>query len=86
MISMNDIDKLHTAEKVTSVALTAYDDQLTSAVAKSINLTANTGEFRVVWRTTLPKTLINKLQLLGYKVEIISRLGDTMYNISWGDE
>ena len=72
MISPKDLSTLKSASEVLTVAKTANEEQVESAVARAINYAANTstdGKVIVEWNQPLPDALITKLTANGYLVK-----------------
>lgn len=69
MIEKSDLNTLLTASEVCAVADTALDEQEEKAVARAINLNANTGETCTEWVGSLSDRMIDILKKKKYKVQ-----------------
>ena len=84
LIPMSDINILKSATDVRDVASSALATLEEEAVARIINLAANTGETSVIWENYLSADLKTKLLSNGYKLTNQSLVGsNTIWEISW---
>lgn len=80
-----ELNTLHSAEQVKSVSEASFEIQERSAVARLINLAANTGEKTALWNHPLSVNLKKELESQGYKVIQPDRVAkeNTVWQISW---
>ena len=69
MVEKSDLNTLLTASEVSAVADTVLAEQEENAVARAINLNANTGESRTEWVGSLSNETINELTRMGCMVQ-----------------
>lgn len=83
MFTKDEISKLHSASEAREVSEAANADQNLDAVARSINLAANTGERRIIWISTIHGNTMTALGLAGYTIERSPCATGDRYVISW---
>lgn len=85
LIPNENISELHNAMEVLDVANNAEIDIERSAVARAINIAANTGSTRIPWNKALSDEVKSELEDNGYKVIARNNLGPTVgqYFIDW---
>lgn len=87
MIAPSDLSTLQSAAAVKAVASNALADQLEGAVARAINIAANTGETSVDWNGALTDEIKQTLESQGYTVKQLCdaymRPVLNMYTIEW---
>ena len=76
MIPQDKISELQTAVELRKVAKAAPEELLRGAVARAINLAANTGELSVGWTGVLTDTIRKEVEAKG--VTVTEQLGHDM--------
>lgn len=89
MVLIENINMLIPAADLKDIAEAAPLKLEKDAVARAINLAANTGSLTVTWSSTLSDSVISDLEELGYLIEpvadavITPDIGKTLWTISW---
>lgn len=89
MVLIENISTLISASDLKDIAEAAPLILEKGAVARAVNLAANTGALTVTWTNTLSDSVIADLEELGYVIEPVSdavitpELGQTLWTISW---